>query len=1261
MALVPMTAAAKFRAVMPLNRSQRSMNRRQQAERIAYEREAVGEGQGADPGPAEIRQLRHELRVCRIELELQDADVERVELCQVQDGAAVASDLSESQRAASQVKAQASLINSLLDSIPDLVFFKDLDGTYQGCNPALAELLGRSREAIIGKTDYELFGPKVADDFRYHDQRMLDLGAPCRNQEWVTYPDGRQVLLDTLKTPYWGPDGQLIGMLGVSRDISERMQAEQALRDSERSYRNQFEHNSAVMLMVDPGSGHLIDANHAAEAYYGYPPGHLKTLLISDINTRRDDELRQDMASIDESQGQQFRFEHRLADGSRRDVEVLSSRIQFGGRPALYSIIHDITARTRAEAALRDSEANFRDFFATIADMIVVATPEGQLIYSNHAVNRTLGFSEDQLKGMHLLQLYPAAMRADGEQIVQQILEGEREVCTLPLLARDGALVPVESRIWRGKWDGIDCIFSISKNLTLEQEATQRFEGLFRSNPALIALAEVPAERFLDVNDSFLNTLGYARDEVLGKSPDELSLFPISSQKSAAVEWLGSQGRFSDHEMQVRAKDGTIRDGLCSGELLTLQGRRYLLTVLIDITARKQAERELARVSMIQLELMHLATAFVNIPMEQQDAAIHQSLATMGGLIKAGRAYLFFYDFAAETASCAHEWCARGTRPEITSRQNVPFAYCPSWVAAHRLGQPFLVSRAADLPPESGLRQQLDREGVRSLVTLPLMQDSTCLGFVGFDDLRQERVWRSEEINLLRVLAELYSHFRARVAAERATRELQQRLMLARDEAQAAAQAKSLFLANMSHEIRTPLNAILGYAQIMEHDGRNSANSARLSAITRSGEHLLTLINDLLELVRLDVRAIIPAVEDFDFYRMVEDVRLMFDRGLESPALTLSIHHAAGVPQYIRTDPGKLRQILVNLVGNAFKFTRQGGVRITTAPLASDDQGRLVVAVDVEDTGCGISADETEHIFDAFEQSESGRKSGTGTGLGLHLSRRYARALGGDVTCTSQPGNGSCFRVTFQAHPSQAGNVPLGHAGRARCCAPGQPACLVLVVDDDSANRDMLSMMLSAVGFIVEVADGAMAALRRLCHGPDVTLVLMDKRMPEMDGYEAIRRIRELPGGHELAVLVVTASGFSEERDLARDAGADGYIAKPVRRGDLLDEISRVCGVRYEYEETAAEAAPGGGAPALQPAALAAIPLAMRDRLGVALSRGDLDGMNAVIVAIAAQQPSLAAGIRVLVKAYDYDRLRGLLDAANGNLSMDEATSRSAG
>jgi signal transduction histidine kinase/CheY-like chemotaxis protein len=630
---------------------------------------------------------------------------------------------------------------------------------------------------------------------------------------------------------------------------------------------------------------------------------------------------------------------------------------------------------------------------------------------------------------------------------------------------------------------------------------------------------------------------------------------------------------------------------------------------------------------------------------ERQNAAIDESLATMGQLVGVDRAYLVAYDFAAGLMSNTHEWSGPGIASEIDKQQRLPIAPIQDWVAIHRRGEVLHIPSVAALPEGSALRQMLEVQGIRSLVTLPLMLEGSCLGFVGFNIVRENRTWQEEDISLLRVLAELYANFEARRAAECAARELQQNLAEALEAAHAASKAKSLFLANMSHEIRTPLNAILGYAQIMERECRNCPTQRGLNAISRSGEHLLRLLTDLLELVRSDVHSISLAPDDFDFYQMLEDVRLMFVKQPEARNLTLDLSHAPDVPRFIHADPGKVRQILINLLGNAAKFTTLGGVRLSAEVLAGGQADGVLMAVDVEDTGCGIETDELERIFDVFEQAKQGRQSGKGAGLGLPLSRRYARALGGDVTVTSRLGEGSHFRFTFKAGSVSRSVAEEPRRGKVLRLAPAQPARHVLVVDDEPENRYVLTLMLTTVGFTVETADSGAAALRQLSQNQAIDLVLMDIRMPGMDGYEAIRRLRELPGGPQLPVMVVTASGFADEREQALAAGADAYISKPVRRESLLAKIGRLTGARYEYEA----ATPALMEPvALESSALAHVSAQRRELLDQALHRGDIGLLREQIQDLASEDAGLAAGLRALVDAYDYDRLRSLLDAVKG-------------
>ena len=1035
-------------------------------------------------------------------------------------------DITEHKLAGENIKRQASLINSLLDSMPDIIFFKDVAGHYLGCNPQFIEFVGRPREEIVGKTDYDLFDKPIADAFRENDRHMLETSELRHNEEWITYPDGRKILLDTLKTPYWGPDGELIGILGIGRDI---------------------------------------------------------------------------------------------------------------------------TAQHLAEVALRESEANFRTFFETMTDMIMVGTPEGRILFTNSAVTRTLGYTPDDLKEMHLLDVHPADKRQEAEAIFTAMFKGERESCPLPLLTKNGALVPVETRVWFGTWNGEHCLFGICKNLSAEQEAQQRFERLFRNNPSLIALSTLPDRRFMDVNDAFLKTLGYSREDVIGHTSAECGLFAFPEQHVTVADQLLLDTHLAGIELQVRCKDGTLLDGLFSGEVISSQGQQYFLSVMTDITARKYAEKELVRLSGIQRALMRLATEFVNVPLERQDAAIDQSLATMGQLIHADRAYLFAYDFDAGIMSNTHEWCGEGITPEIDNLQAVPNAMIPDWVATHWRGECIHIPSVAALPSDSYLWQVLAPQGIRSLITLPLMQGTDCLGFVGFDAVAEERNWREEEVALLHVLAELYAHFEERRATERETQALQQRLTLARDAAQAAALAKSLFLANMSHEIRTPLNAILGYAQIMERECHLCSVQPRLKAITRSGEHLLELLTDLLELVRCDAHTIMLAPKTFDFYQALEDVRLMFIRHPAAQILTMAFTYSPGVPRFIFADSGKVRQILVNLVGNAVKFTEKGSVRLSASVLdGGAPDGDLMIAVDVEDTGHGIGPDDLKRIFEVFEQTESGWKGGKGTGLGLYLSQRYARALSGDITVASQLGAGSRFRFTFRARAASDETHGQSATRNVLRLSSGQQSLRLLVVDDDPSNRDMLASMLEPVGFIVETVASAEEALCRLRQAEAVDLILMDKRMPEMDGYEAIAQIRKLPGGQAIPVVVVTASGFADEGVPALAAGANGYVSKPVQREQLLAEIGRVCDIHYEYEQEQPIDPPGVMPAWIDLEELASLPEEQRRLLEQALRRGDILLLRKTVETIAPHHAELAASICVLIDSYNYDRLQQLLNSAKG-------------
>ncbi len=455
--------------------------------------------------------------------------------------------------------------------------------------------------------------------------------------------------------------------------------------------------------------------------------------------------------------------------------------------------------------------------------------------------------------------------------------------------------------------------------------------------------------------------------------------------------------------------------------------------------------------------------------------------------------------------------------------------------------------------------------------------------------------------------------------------------------------AKSTFLANMSHEIRTPMNAILGFSQLMLRDSGVTPRQAQyLGTINRSGEHLLALINDILEMSKIEAGRTTLAPTTFDLPVLLGDLEMMFRVRTNEKRLAFSVEPVGAVPQFVEADVNKVRQVLINVIGNAVKFTDRGGIVVRVHADRPAGSGPCL-RVEVEDTGSGISADDQLKLFRHFEQTRAGQLAGTGTGLGLAISREFARLMGGEITVTSAVDRGSVFviRLPFKDGDAAAAK-PEPTAGHVLRLQPGQPACRVLVADDVEDNRQLLAQLLAPVGFDVHLAaDGAEAVRAFERWRPD--LILMDFRMPVMDGHEAIRRIRALPGGGVPKIIAVTASALDENRRDLLAIGADDFIGKPFRESDLFEMIRVHVGVEYVYA-AAGPAAPAAGPVALTPASLAACPPPLLVVLREAVVTADLDLLLARIEDV---EPCCGAGVatelRRLAEAYEYQTLLDLL------------------
>ncbi|MBE7383221.1 MAG: response regulator [Leptolyngbya sp. SIO1E4] len=389
-------------------------------------------------------------------------------------------------------------------------------------------------------------------------------------------------------------------------------------------------------------------------------------------------------------------------------------------------------------------------------------------------------------------------------------------------------------------------------------------------------------------------------------------------------------------------------------------------------------------------------------------------------------------------------------------------------------------------------------------------------------------------------------------------------LAQAKEEADAANRAKSEFLAHMSHELRTPLNAILGFAQQIQIDTQLSSDHHQsISIINHSGEHLLQLINDILEISKIESGQIRLQKQTVNLDSLISNWENMFRLKAESKGLALTVHRSPELPQWIQADEGKLGQILINLLGNAIKFTQAGQVHLqvqvlqpTAISLKLLQPNQRWLTFEVSDTGPGIAEADIKTLFSTFSQAQEGLRSQAGSGLGLAISSRLVKLMGGDIQVRSQLHQGSTFTVTIPVLPItptvKAEAPDLNQSAIARL--PGQPPYRILVVDDVAVNRLMLTKIFSTPGFAIQEANNGQEAIEiwQNWH-PDI--ILMDMRMPVMDGYDATRWIKQQSKSQKTIVIAITASAFEEERQAILNVGCDDFIRKPFRREELVARV----------------------------------------------------------------------------------------------------------
>ncbi|HMP72891.1 MAG TPA: response regulator [Kiritimatiellia bacterium] len=665
------------------------------------------------------------------------------------------------------------------------------------------------------------------------------------------------------------------------------------------------------------------------------------------------------------------------------------------------------------------------------------------------------------------------------------------------------------------------------------------------------------------VNEAYGRTYGKPAQELVGTR-----FIPMIPEEDRGLITEALASLTPDHpvvttEHRVVLPDGQIRWQQWTDRVILDETGRIVEYAGVgrDVTAAKRAERELLRQAELQDLLVRLSSTYISLPFDQFDASLNLSLAELGRFVESDRAYVFEYDLEKGMCRNTHEWCGPGIDPQIHTLQAVPCGDMAGWVEAHRVGEAVYVRDVQGLEAGDPLREILGRQGIQSVLTVPILDGPLCLGFIGFDAVRHLREFTVMEQRLLMVFAQMLGNLHRR-------RETEEALRASREQAEAASRAKSEFLANMSHEIRTPINGILGMLQVMRESTLSTQYQRYVEIALSSTDTLLTVINDILDFSKIEAGKLELEVRAFNPRRVLDDVAGTFATKASEKGIELVCRVGEGVPVTVRGDDHRLAQVLMNLVSNAVKFTSEGDVRVG---VEVDSMGGAVCVLNytIQDTGIGITREEAEKLFQPFQQGDSSttRKFG-GTGLGLAICRQLAELMGGDIGVDSVEGKGSTFWVTVPFELAIDGQEAEGSRVRSLT------GLRVLGADDHPATRRVLQDLLERWGCEVELVEDGASAWRRLCgaaeKGNPFHVALLDEGMPGMGG----RLLAEKIAGEALVEgcgVVLLSPGANKPADLP--AYVKAWVGKPLRQSTLYEAVLKAAnGQLADLLDRAAEA-----------------------------------------------------------------------------------------
>jgi PAS domain S-box-containing protein len=1078
----------------------------------------------------------------------------------------------------------------IFENVQDVFYQTDVTGIVTEISPSIHRYSGYTVENILGKP---------ISNFYFHPEDRIELlNQLMKNGEVVDYEirlktkDGRRIYTSVNSHLLFNNQGQVIGVEGSLRDISERKRGDE-IRKIQFNIATAVTETKDLTEFIEIIRTELnkhLDASNFIVALYNEKKDTMSSPFFKDeFEDVHEWAAKLSLTGLVVHQNQSLlirekEFQELVTKGLATQMGSLAAcwlgiPLRDNGKAigafAIQSY-HDENAYTENDLELlefvsnqisiaikrkRDEEEiNLLTKSVSQSPVSILITDfYGRIEYANPKFTQVTGYTAEEVMGQ-TPNILKSGKQAHSiyENLWKTLLNGNQWIGELHNRKKSGELFWELASISPITDSGgkISHFVAIKEDITERKRSEEQMHQLTGRLTALIAnlpggiLMETPERKIQQTNQKFCEmfSINASPDSMIGfdcKQSTEYAkqLFVEPETFTLRIDQILKEARPVLNE-EIALKDGRVfqRDYI---PIFTTENEFEHLWHYRDITYRIEAERALEKQTALQKILMDISSKYINMPVIQIESEIMASLRELALFVEADRVYIFEYDWKQKICRNTHEWCATGISSHKDELQDLPLSKMTHWIETHKKGNPVNIPTIESLNQNSFLRTLLDNHSVRSLITIPLMENDTCVGFVGFDSVQSCHNYTETEVILLSVFAEMLANVRQRASLER-------RLIEEKAKAEIANAAKSEFLANMSHEIRTPLNGVIGFTDLLTSTPLTKVQQQYVDNASISAHSLLGIINDILDFSKIEAGKLELDNIQTDIIELVEQASDIVKYSSSKKDLELLLNVMPDIPRFALADPVRLKQIIINLLSNAVKFTELGEVELkATFAQISDTVGEFTFSV--RDTGIGITEEQQTKLFKAFSQGDSSttRRFG-GTGLGLVISNLIAEKMNSKIQLLSKPGEGSTFFFTITTEFER---------GRVLHSEQIKDVKRVLVIDDNENNRLILEHTLNNWGIEFEGCDNGLTSLRLIEKSKHFDVIIVDFNMPYLNGLDTIRMIREqLNLSPEIQPIILLHSSSDDVliHEECKKLGVRFNLTKPIKSQELLHFLNNI-------------------------------------------------------------------------------------------------------